>query len=166
MERSLPVSKSCFVCGVANSHGLKLRLYPEAGRVRTTFSLPATSVGFTDRVHGGVVATVLDEAMAWAAAVVKQRFGVCASMTVRYKRPVAVAQRLHIEAELVNDRRRTWEVSATLRDDAGTTLVTAEGTYMPLSDDQMRHAVEDLLVDDESLSIEQVFPGFTMEANS
>ena len=59
-------SFNCFACGPANPVGLRLE-FQEAGqdRVRTEFQVGEEHTGVTGVVHGGIVATVLDEAMAW-----------------------------------------------------------------------------------------------------
>jgi len=54
----------CFCCGTMNPIGLKLEFAPTAeGRLRTIWRPRKEHQGFKDIVHGGLVATVLDEVM-------------------------------------------------------------------------------------------------------
>jgi acyl-coenzyme A thioesterase PaaI-like protein len=58
-----PNSRMCFVCGLQNPIGLKLAFYedPEAGRVQAEFVVPDEYQSYPGVVHGGIVATILDE---------------------------------------------------------------------------------------------------------
>ncbi|PAW72220.1 MAG: hypothetical protein B9S33_22895, partial [Pedosphaera sp. Tous-C6FEB] len=70
----LPHTRSCFVCGESNAHGLKLRFTADGQRVHTWFTPRAEHIGFKGVTHGGILATVLDEIMVWAVAVSTRRF--------------------------------------------------------------------------------------------
>jgi len=58
-------SRGCLVCGRENPQGLHLHLDvdEETGVVRCEFTPLGTHIGFEGVVHGGILATVLDEAM-------------------------------------------------------------------------------------------------------
>ncbi len=56
----------CFGCGRLNLHGLRLRFVQEGDGVRAPFTPRLVDEGYGGVVHGGIVATLLDEAMAWA----------------------------------------------------------------------------------------------------
>ncbi len=60
-------------------------LIPPAGVVETRFLPAIEHVGFEGIVHGGAIATVLDEAMVWAASWHGKRFCVCGEMSVRFR---------------------------------------------------------------------------------
>ena len=63
---SLPLDDDamCFCCGPKNPIGLKLEFETTAeGRMRTIWTPRKEHQGFKDIVHGGLVATVLDEVM-------------------------------------------------------------------------------------------------------
>ena len=55
----------CFACGTTNPIGMGLQIELGDGRASTVGARP-DFVGWSDRVHGGLLATVLDEVMAWA----------------------------------------------------------------------------------------------------
>ena len=59
----------CFVCGQNNPHGLQIRFQRQAdGEMTATWAPASVWEGFHGIVHGGVVSTVLDEAMSKAVA--------------------------------------------------------------------------------------------------
>ena len=86
--QALPRTKSCFVCGESNPLGLRLAFAHEQWRVSTRFQFRPEHVGFKQTIHGGLIATVLDEAMVWACGVGAGQFAYSAEMTVRYLKPV------------------------------------------------------------------------------
>ena len=94
MTERLPNSQDCFVCGVGNAHGLRLKFLREDGRVFTRVTLPDWAVGFRGVAHGGLVATLLDEVMGWSANCAAKCATMTAEMTVRYRRPTPVGEEL------------------------------------------------------------------------
>ena len=133
----LPYTRNCFVCGVHNPHGLHLRFRREGEEVLADFTPQPEHAGFRGIVHGGVLATVLDEAMFWAAASTMKRFCLAAELNVRFVNKVMVGQKLTIVARLKLNRGRLWESSAELRDEGGT--VCARATVQTSSDDHRRN---------------------------
>src|SRR5579862_5670516 len=83
----LPHTNQCVVCGPANPHGLRLHLHvdTETGVVTTTFAPQSHHMGFEGIVHGGLLSTVLDEAMVWAASWHGKQFCVCGELNVRFR---------------------------------------------------------------------------------
>src|SRR2546429_8548212 len=70
----LPHTKSCFVCGVNNPLGLRLDFETDGEMVRARYAPRPEHSGFKEAVHGGLLFTVLDEAMVWAVGVRGKRF--------------------------------------------------------------------------------------------
>src|SRR5215475_10426452 len=103
--QALPHTHSCFVCGESNPLGLKLRFETDGRIVRSRFMPRPEHVGFKRVVHGGIIATLLDEIMVWACAVRTKRFAFCAEMTVRFVNPLAPREEVVVEAELTSNRR-------------------------------------------------------------
>jgi acyl-coenzyme A thioesterase PaaI-like protein len=131
----LPHTPGCVVCGRANPHGLKLSLHvdPETGIVTTEFTPRAQHVGFEGIVHGGVLSTVLDEAMVWAATWAGRRFCVAAEMTVRFKKIATLDVPLRVAARVTESRGKLVQTAGELAD--GDSLVaTATGKYVRMSE--------------------------------
>ena len=146
--RELPHTKSCFVCGESNVHGLRQRFETDGRIVRARFTPRAEHVGFQGVVHGGILATLLDEIMVWACAVGTRKFGFCAEMTTRFQRPAAPGEELIVEAELVENRRgRVFEAKAEVRNVAGEVVASATGKYMPIRDADLGQLQRDMVGD-------------------
>lgn len=129
----LPHTRSCFVCGESNPLGLQLRFETDGRIARTEFRPRPEHVGFKGTVHGGISATLLDEAMVWAIAVRTRRFAYSAELSIRYLQPIRPGDAVIAEAELVADRRgRIFETRGELRNPAGVVLATATGKYLPV----------------------------------
>ncbi len=131
--QKLPHTRGCFVCGESNPAGLNLRFETDGRLVQTRFVPRAEHVGFKRTIHGGLISTLLDEAMVWACAVQTRRFAFCGELNVRFLHPAAPGQALLASAELVANRRdRIFEAKAELRDETGRVLATATGKYLPI----------------------------------
>src|SRR5208282_2533034 len=110
----------CFGCGGANARGMKLTFEQDdaARRIRGAFRLGAEYQGGTGFVHGGIIATVLDEAMGKVA-----RFrgvtAVTAELVVEYLKPVPVDEDLVIEAYEVEKNGRNLHQAGEIRNHAG-----------------------------------------------
>jgi acyl-coenzyme A thioesterase PaaI-like protein len=79
----------CFVCGKDNPVGFRVRVeyFPEEMAVQTRLALAREYQGWAEVIHGGVLATLLDEMMAQAV----WRYagpGVTLSLEVRFHKPL------------------------------------------------------------------------------
>lgn len=132
----LPYTRECFVCGEHNSHGLKLRLVYQDGAAFVRLHTGPHLCGYRDRVHGGLLMTLVDEVMGWAAACEKHRMCVSGEITTRFKRPVPIGEDIMVRGRLVEDRRLFWRCEATVENDAGELFVEARGVYVPMTHEQ------------------------------
>ena len=146
--RELPHTRSCFVCGESNPSGLRLRFETDGGVVQTRFCPRPDHSGFQNVMHGGLIATVLDEVMVWACAVGTGKFAFCAEFTVRFLKPVRPEEPLVATGELTTNRKqKIFEAQATLRNAAGEILATATGKYLPLKGPDSAKMLADVVGD-------------------
>jgi uncharacterized protein (TIGR00369 family) len=124
----------CFACGTTNPIGLGLRIELGERRASATWVPRPDDVGWSDRVHGGLLATVLDEVMAWAPSS-DDAWAVTASFAVRYHRPVSPGEELRAEGWVESRRRRIYEVRGEVRSGEGL-VAEATGTYLGASPTQ------------------------------
>lgn len=130
---ALPRTKSCFVCGVDNPIGVKLRFFKDGDWVRAEFRPRAEHAGFHHTVHGGITATVLDEVMVWAIGASTGRFAYSAELTIRYTLPVRTGELYRLSARLTANRKgRIFETLGELRDEAGHLAASATAKYLPV----------------------------------
>jgi acyl-coenzyme A thioesterase PaaI-like protein len=146
----LPHTPNCLVCGRSNPHGLHLSLHvdPETGVVTTALTPTADHIGFEGIVHGGVLATVLDEAMVWAATWAGKRFCLAGELAVRFREVARPGDSLLCTTRI--DLARSKLITTTgliTRPSDNASIATATGKYIPLPDDRNR-AFLATLVDD------------------
>ena len=100
--------------------------------------MPSTCQPLVGVVHGGLLGTVLDEAMGWA---VSYRSGImcmAAELKYRYSRPVPVGQPLTVTAELVSSRRNLYTAKGEIRGASGEIHVRGEGKFLPMPEEKAR----------------------------
>ncbi|MBN1284081.1 MAG: PaaI family thioesterase [Anaerolineae bacterium] len=124
-----PTSKHCFVCGIENPVGLKLRFVNNPdGTMQTILNAPEHFQGYPGIVHGGIVATALDETMGRAAMNADgDRFLMTAKMEIRYRHPVPTGQPVKIVTRIEKDRGRLVTVSGKVYLPDGALAVEATG---------------------------------------
>jgi acyl-coenzyme A thioesterase PaaI-like protein len=128
----------CFACGTLNAHGIQLDLHVERGRSWVELGLEPRFQGWDGIVHGGILATILDEVMAWAL-VGEDDWGLTARLGVDFKKPVMVDQRIRGEGWITRSRRRLVDTEARLTDaKTGDVLATATGLYMAAGEERKR----------------------------
>jgi acyl-coenzyme A thioesterase PaaI-like protein len=102
----------CFVCGKDNPQGFKIKVqYSEADlAAETELTIPREYQGWADVIHGGILATLLDELMAHAV----WRFagpGLTLGMEVRFHKPLKPGEFIRVRGVLntPNGKRRQAE---------------------------------------------------------
>lgn len=127
-------SKRCFVCGVENQFGLKIKFYEtEPGQVSAETTVPEQFQGYGGIVHGGIVAAILDEVS--GRSMIRgepPRFMVTAKLEVRYRKPVPVGKRLLLEGRAKEDSGRVAVVTGAIYDENHVLLAEAEAVLVDI----------------------------------
>jgi uncharacterized protein (TIGR00369 family) len=120
----------CFGCGEANENGLQLEfLLAEDGTVVCPVSITDRFEGHPGFLHGGIIATLLDETMSKA---VRAR-GLTAMtrhLEVDYRRPVPSCAPIRLEGHIVRDEGRKHFVEATIFGSDSTPLAHGKGVFI------------------------------------
>lgn len=114
----------CFACGKKNPVGLQLDFRSEKGRTSAEFLPSKGHQGFKGVVHGGIIATVLDEAMVKTVLSAGVQ-AVTAELTVRFKSALLTGEDATVEAELSKPGGRVLETSARMLKTDGTVVAEA-----------------------------------------
>jgi uncharacterized protein (TIGR00369 family) len=129
---------NCFACGSLNAHGLHLELHTHGGLCWSELTLPSRFEGWEGIAHGGIVATILDEVMAWAL-IDHDAWGLTARLTVAFRKPVPIGRPIRGEGRVLEVRRRLMRAAGRIVDTAtGDVLATAEGTYLAAPEERKR----------------------------
>lgn len=135
-ELELNDDHRCFACGRLNEEGLRLRFdYPEPGRCRAEFVPGQKFQGWHGILHGGIISTLLDEGFAHALGGPDRGSGqaaVTAEMTVRFKKPARIGQKIILEGRVVSVEKRVIQCESVLRDEAGTEIASATGKLISI----------------------------------
>jgi uncharacterized protein (TIGR00369 family) len=124
-------TNTCFGCGGANARGMKLTFEQDDStkRIRGAFKLGAEYQGGPGFIHGGIIATVLDEAMGKVSRFRGVR-AVTAELIVEYLKPVSVDAPLLIEAYEVEKTGRNLHYVGEIRNQAGDLLARGRGRFV------------------------------------
>ncbi len=153
MERALPYSNWCYVCGKDNPLGFRIVFSAQDGRVRARYTPERNRQGYLGVTHGGVICTLLDETMGWAPALVIKRLFVTAELTVRYIRPFPVEKAMIVEAWPEKASRRMALVRGEVRDEEGVLYAAAQGKFLPMSEKETREVDALLIYEPKTLRV-------------
>ncbi|HEX2766887.1 MAG TPA: PaaI family thioesterase [Candidatus Limnocylindria bacterium] len=120
---------NCFACGAENPIGMHLHIELGDATARTRWTVGDDFVGWSDKLHGGIIATLLDEVMAWAPSSFDS-WAVTAEMSVRYRSPATPGEELVAEGRVVERRRRIYAVTGEVRGADGRLVATGSGRYL------------------------------------
>ncbi len=150
VRKTLPISKTCFVCGKENPAGLRAKFYIENGAVKMPLTVRPEHCGYPNVVHGGVVTAALDECMAWAASRAIGRMCVTGDLTVRFLQRVPADKPLTASAEVAKAYRLLAHTTAALTGEDGTLYARAHGRFAPISVEETLWIDDGLLYDENA----------------
>jgi len=127
----LETNGNCFVCGENNPNGLRLsfEIDREKQTLKTTFVASPTYQGWDGIVHGGILSTLLDEAMAKLVYELGYQ-AVTASIEIKFKKPAPILEPLWVYGQVTEVSRRLIRAKAHITKDDGTILAVGISTFM------------------------------------
>jgi uncharacterized protein (TIGR00369 family) len=120
---------NCFACGRENAIGMRLHIELGEGTASTAWTVGPDYVGWSDKAHGGLIATLLDEVMAWAPSS-SDAWAVTVELSVRFRSPAAPGERLAAVGRVTARRRRMFEVTGEVRGAGGRLVAEGTGRYL------------------------------------
>jgi uncharacterized protein (TIGR00369 family) len=134
----------CFGCGGANARGMQLAFEQDDAtrRIRGVFRIGAEYQGGPGFVHGGIVATLLDEVMAKVNRFEKD-YAVTGELTVEYVKPVRVEEEVTVEGWEIERNGRLRMRQGEIRNSAGTVLARGRGKFIEIDPARFRPATAD-----------------------
>lgn len=136
-----PTNK-CFGCGGANERGMQLTFEQDDAthRIRGVFRIAPEYQGGPGFVHGGIVATLLDEVMAKVSRFEKD-YAVTRELNIEYLKPVPVGEELTVEGWEVERAGRVRKRQGEIRNAAGALLARGSGKFVEVDPEKFRRAV-------------------------
>jgi len=143
-----PSSAMCFVCGRENPVGLHVHFsVDEKNRVHTEFTPRVEHQGSPGIMHGGLIATLFDEAIG-RAAIAHNFWSVTAELTVRYTKPVPIGEPLRLMSHVVEMKARVLKGRAAIHSVRDNILLAeAEGVFVRISEERRREMEANGLLD-------------------
>lgn len=122
-------AKMCFGCGTENPVGLRLKLEFTEDECRSRLLVRPELTGWSDYLHGGVLAAALDEIM--GKIVWQRRLGAMTGrLTVRYLQAVRVGEEISLVGRIGKVGSRIVRTTAEARLSDGTVAAEAEALYI------------------------------------
>jgi uncharacterized protein (TIGR00369 family) len=129
---------NCFACGSDNPGGMRLKFTADESRKMSicNFRLTNRYTGPPGHCHGGIIATILDDAMG---KVNKFRHVVALTkeMTVEYLKPVPLHKPLRVEGREVSVRGRRHTNRAEILNEKGEVLARSRGLFIAIDPEKM-----------------------------
>lgn len=123
-------SYNCFGCSPANAAGLHLEFWLDDADLVVHWQPEKKYEGWTGVLHGGIQATLMDEAAAWLVFVQLKTAGVTSAMNTRFLRPAYLANGpFTVRATLLSAEKRQAVIKSSLHDTRGETCAVSEVTY-------------------------------------
>jgi uncharacterized protein (TIGR00369 family) len=128
----------CFACGRNNAEGMRLKFTndKERGCFVCRFRLGKRYTGPPGHVHGGIIATLLDEAMGKVNKL-RQVIALTSQITVDYLKPVPLNQPLRVESREVRVRGRRHINMAEILNQKDEVLARSRGLFIAIDPERM-----------------------------
>ena len=124
-----PRFEACFACGQSNPVGLKLCFSYSDGKACATFCSSSSYEGYPGIVHGGIISTLMDEAMA-KAILMQGRRAVTANLTTHFRLPLATGVQVNVSGWITELKSRTIKAAAQVIDADSNVIATAEAVFI------------------------------------
>jgi uncharacterized protein (TIGR00369 family) len=137
--RHIPLKKNyCFACGPDNPEGMHLEFTLDEERkvFVCQFNLHKRYTGPPGHCHGGIIATILDDAMGKVNKL-RDVVAVTKEMTVEYLKPVPLEKPLRVEGSEVSVHGRQHINMAEIMNEQGEVLARSRGTFIAIDPEKM-----------------------------
>ncbi len=121
---------NCFGCSPANEKGLHLEFWEDENGIIAKWQSREEFEGWTGVLHGGIQATLLDEAAAWLVFIKLKTAGVTKQLNVEYPKPAFINKgEFVVKAVLLSVDKNIARIRSVLYDGEGIICALAEIQY-------------------------------------
>jgi acyl-coenzyme A thioesterase PaaI-like protein len=124
--------ENCFACGPKNERGLHLQFSETGTGARAVFVPNVDHEGWPGVIHGGILLTVLDEAMAYAL-FYRRIPAFTARLETRFRKTASPGEVLIVSSEITGERLGVVDARSTITLQDGTEVASANGRFVPLT---------------------------------
>jgi acyl-coenzyme A thioesterase PaaI-like protein len=117
----------CFGCSTKNPYGLKINFAVKDDTVVGTFTSHEYHMGPPDAVHGGIIATLIDEAISYFARTIIKHDIRTMKEEIVFRNQAPIGETIYVEARLKEEKSRALILFAKVYSEDG---IIAEATGM------------------------------------
>ena len=127
----------CFACGQDNPIGLKLVFEYRDDYCISEFQLTPLFEGYPGIIHGGIVSTVLDEAMAKIILTTTTK-AVTIEMNTKFKMMLKSETKYFVKAKITKNKSRTISTEASIFDEENKIVASANAKFFKIESNQAK----------------------------
>lgn len=128
--------QNCFACGTQNLCGLKMSFASNGKQVRSLLAVPEHYRGWNKLVHGGILATILDEIMSWTAIHLTKHFILTRNINIEFKKPVYIDSQLTATSEIIERDGKNALLEGRITDDSGALCCLSKANFVLFSKEE------------------------------
>jgi len=133
---------NCFGCSPRNVIGLRLNFTEEGEEIVSQWQPAPDYQGYTNILHGGIQATLMDEIASWIVYVKVKTAGFTSRAEIRYLKPVRTdGGPVTLRAKLLRMRRNLADIDVALYDDSGQKCAGGLLTFFTYSPEKSRETM-------------------------
>jgi uncharacterized protein (TIGR00369 family) len=129
----------CFGCSPDNPIGLHMEFYEDGDEIVSFWHPHEHQEGWIGVIHGGILATLIDETCGWTVFRKCQTSGMTTSLQLRYKKPVKGDEKqITLRAHITEQKRGIVFIDCNLENSAGEVCVEGHATYYAFPEEQAK----------------------------
>ena len=130
---------NCFGCSPFNENGLRMEFWENGDELFARWSPRKALEGWSDVLHGGIQAALMDELAGWVVLIKRKTSGVTSALNIKYLKPVNISKgEITVTGKVIATDRKNATISVCLRDGEGTECAVAEVIYYCLPENVAR----------------------------
>ena len=130
---------NCFGCAPDNPMGLKMQFYEDGDEVVSIWQPSTHHQGWIDTLHGGIIATLVDETGAWLITRKLQTTAMTVRLNINYRRPIMTnAGSVTVRSRLAQQMRNFITVAVDVMDSDNKVCAQGEIIYCTFDHDRAR----------------------------
>lgn len=121
---------NCFGCSPDNPIGIHMEFYENRDEIISFWHPQTQYQGWVDTMHGGILATIIDETAGWVVFRKLQTSGMTTKLELKYRKPVMTTEpQITVRGHIVEQRRNLVTINVSIENSKGETCVEGRATY-------------------------------------
>ena len=121
---------NCFGCSPDNPIGIHMEFYENRDEIISFWHPQTQYQGWVDTMHGGILATIIDETAGWVVFRKLQTSGMTTKLELKYRKPVMTTEpQITVRRHIVEQRRNLVTIDVRIENSKGETCVEGRATY-------------------------------------